>query len=269
MGACPTPVGSQAPEVGCVAVSVPKTLWWITCPAFAVRKPEFRFHPFREPLSSLAVMCCVHTMHLTMVLVIHSTPFTLPTQHTGCPYLFIAACPAGQYAAGDHCLDCNKGFWCPGGTYRSGPTPVPARVACPANMTTTGLRRTSTSSCGELTMFRCHGSQQPPAIVQPQPCLCWPVCFLHAVNVPGTYYNMDPDTKEVSARPCGENTYCPGLRKQRGPVPCPTGFTTQGRVAQTSPSACGEGPSGAVELRAAAAAAMTGDCLHHARHAGT
>lgn len=112
-------------------------------------------------------------------------------------------------------------------------------------MTTIGLRRTSTSSCGEFTKVRNHGSQQQSAIVQPQPCLCW---LLRAVNVPGTYYNIDPDTKEVSARPCGENTYCPGLRKQRGPVPCPTGFTTQGRVAQTSPSACGEGPSGAAEL---------------------
>jgi hypothetical protein len=36
------------------------------------------------------------------------------------------------------------------------------------------------------------------------------------------------------------NTYSPGLRKQRACVPCPSGFSTMGKVGQSRVDACGE-----------------------------
>ena len=69
------------------------------------------------------------------------------------------------------------------------------------------------------------------ALLLPIPCLA-------AVNLPGFYYTLD--NNQPGAVQCPINTYGPGLKKQRACVPCPTGFTTNGRVQQTMPHACGE-----------------------------
>lgn len=60
-----------------------------------------------------------------------------------------------------------------------------------------------------------------------------------AVNMPGYSYDVDA-IGTPSAKLCPLNTYGPGMKKQRACVPCPTGFTTNGRTGQTLPTACGE-----------------------------
>lgn len=61
--------------------------------------------------------------------------------------LFCIACPAGTYASGSNsCSNCEKGFYCPGGTFTN--AGAPNRTACPADMTTLGIRSTSQRSCG-------------------------------------------------------------------------------------------------------------------------
>jgi hypothetical protein len=63
-----------------------------------------------------------------------------------------------------------------------------------------------------------------------------------AVNLPGFSYSITVNavtgTSDVSAVLCPENTYSPGLKKQRACVPCPTGFTTKGMTGMTRPEAC-------------------------------
>jgi hypothetical protein len=61
---------------------------------------------------------------------------------------------------------------------------------------------------------------------------------LPAVNAPGHFFALG-SAGAVSAVECPPDTYCPGLKKQRACVPCPTGFTTNGLTGQYSPAACG------------------------------
>ena len=56
--------------------------------------------------------------------------------------------------------------------------------------------------------------------------------------MPGHYYTISSDGLTVGAVECPENTYSPGLKKQRACVPCPTGFTTNGTTGATSPLQC-------------------------------
>ncbi len=68
------------------------------------------------------------------------------------------------------------------------------------------------------------------------------------MNPPGSYYTLV--NEEPSAVKCPQNTYGPGLKKQRACVPCPPGYTTQavnkdtGAIefldGRSSKSACGE-----------------------------
>jgi len=69
-----------------------------------------------------------------------------------------------------------------------------------------------------------------------------PNCCTAAVNPPGTAYTLNeagtPDTTT-----CPQDSYGPGLKKQRACVPCPPGYTTNGTVGQTSVRACGKEPA--------------------------
>jgi hypothetical protein len=69
-----------------------------------------------------------------------------------------------------------------------------------------------------------------------------PLLLLLSVNVPGTYYTVVSTWNSTSIDQvlCPDNTYGAGFKKQRACVPCPTGFTTNGLVGATAPSACGE-----------------------------
>jgi hypothetical protein len=64
-------------------------------------------------------------------------------------------------------------------------------------------------------------------------------CCLPAVNMPGYSYSIN-SAGQPSASLCPLNTYSPGMKKQRACVPCPTGFSTNGRTGASSPTACGE-----------------------------
>lgn len=63
--------------------------------------------------------------------------------------------------------------------------------------------------------------------------------FMPAVNLPGYSYDITA-AGTPSATLCPLNTYGPGMKKQRACVPCPTGFTTNGKLGQTSANTCGE-----------------------------
>lgn len=64
-------------------------------------------------------------------------------------------------------------------------------------------------------------------------------CCCPAVNTPGTYYQLNA-TGSPTAITCPQDSYSPGLRKQRACVPCAPGFTTADLSAQRSSQACGE-----------------------------
>lgn len=96
-------------------------------------------------------------------------------------------------------------------------------------------------------------SSTPCIIVQHDVDAYWPLLALHAasaaaaaafhllpaVNLPGFFYTFS-SSGGPSATLCPENSYSPGLRKQRACVPCPTGFTTNGQTGQRSLTACGK-----------------------------
>ncbi len=112
-------------------------------------------------------------------------------------------CPAGRYASGETCVDCDKGSFCAGGTFTG--TGAPTQTSCPNSLTTIGKRSTSVKAC---------------------------------VNLPGYSYSADASGNPDQAV-CPINTYGPGLRKQRACVPCPPGYVTQATT-QSKASACGE-----------------------------
>lgn len=64
--------------------------------------------------------------------------------------------------------------------------------------------------------------------------------LLPAVNLPGFYYFANFSAGVVASSLCPEDTYGPGLRKQRACVPCPVGFSTVGRAGRAAPTACGK-----------------------------
>lgn len=67
---------------------------------------------------------------------------------------------------------------------------------------------------------------------------CLSIC-LPAVNLPGFSYSVDSRGNPSVLR-CPVNTYGPGLKKQRACVPCPTGFSSNGKDGQSSSAACGK-----------------------------
>jgi len=67
-----------------------------------------------------------------------------------------------------------------------------------------------------------------------------PACRTAAVNPPGTAYTLN-EAGTPNTTTCPENSYGPGLKKQRACVPCPPGYTTNGTVGRTSVRACGKG----------------------------
>jgi hypothetical protein len=56
-------------------------------------------------------------------------------------------CPAGRYASGESCVDCDKSSYCLGGTFDG--LGAPGKVGCPSDMSTIGKRSTSIKACGE------------------------------------------------------------------------------------------------------------------------
>lgn len=56
-------------------------------------------------------------------------------------------CLAGTYGINNSCADCDKGFFCLGGTYTAANTP--AQTPCGSGLTTIGMGSTSIESCGE------------------------------------------------------------------------------------------------------------------------
>jgi hypothetical protein len=66
--------------------------------------------------------------------------------------------------------------------------------------------------------------------------------FLHAVNVPGSYYTLSISGSSISVGQvtCPADTFSPGLKKQRACVPCPSGYTTEGVMGAVVPTQCGE-----------------------------
>jgi hypothetical protein len=70
-----------------------------------------------------------------------------------------------------------------------------------------------------------------------------------AVNAAGTSYSVDAAGNIVVAA-CPQDTYGPGMKKQRSCVPCPPGYTTNGATGQTTAAACGESWSCATPLAA-------------------
>lgn len=60
-----------------------------------------------------------------------------------------------------------------------------------------------------------------------------------AVNAAGTSYSVDAAGNIVVAA-CPQDTYGPGMKKQRSCVLCPPGYTTNGATGQTTDAACGE-----------------------------
>lgn len=114
-------------------------------------------------------------------------------------------CSPGRYsddANRDVCLDCPRNFTCAGGTYTYA-TPPP-KIPCPSGTLTQVMRAGNVRAC---------------------------------VNPPGYYYNYDANMNPF-AEPCPVDTFSTGFRKQRQCTPCPTGFTTDGLVMQTRPTAC-------------------------------
>jgi len=69
-----------------------------------------------------------------------------------------------------------------------------------------------------------------------------PDCFMAAVNPPGTAYTLN-EAGTPNTTTCPEDSYGPGLKKQRACVPCPPGYTTNGAVGQRSVRACGKEPA--------------------------
>jgi len=63
-----------------------------------------------------------------------------------------------------------------------------------------------------------------------------------AVNPPGTAYTLN-EAGTLSTTTCPQDSYGPGLKKQRACVPCPPGYTTNGTVGRTSVRACGKEPA--------------------------
>lgn len=61
-----------------------------------------------------------------------------------------------------------------------------------------------------------------------------------AVNLPGFYYFANFSAGVVASSLCPEDTYGPGLRKQRACVSCPVGFSTVGHAGRATPTACGK-----------------------------
>jgi len=59
-----------------------------------------------------------------------------------------------------------------------------------------------------------------------------------AVNLPGYFYTIDTLGTTVGQTICPVNTYSAGLKKQRACVPCPTGYTTNGAIGASTPTAC-------------------------------
>jgi hypothetical protein len=68
-----------------------------------------------------------------------------------------------------------------------------------------------------------------------------------AVNLPGTFYTISLDGQTVDQQDCPVNTYGAGLKKQRACVPCPTGYSTMGGTAKTSPTDCGKRTSSTLQ----------------------
>jgi hypothetical protein len=92
---------------------------------------------------------------------------------------------------------------------------------------TQATKRSSNTAAFQLTAFA--------AMLLRRLCLC----SCPAVNTPGTYYQLNA-TGSPTAVTCPQDSYSPGLRKQRACVPCAPGFTTAGLSAQRSSQACGE-----------------------------
>lgn len=112
------------------------------------------------------------------------------------------SCPAGRYGTVDACEDCSKGSFCPGGPY-SGPN-TPARIPCGPGMTTLGRRAASIRGC---------------------------------VNSPGYVFVVDA-AGNPGAAPCQQDSFSPGLKKQRACVPCPPSYTTNGLTGRSSFGDC-------------------------------
>jgi len=65
-------------------------------------------------------------------------------------------CPAGSFAVGQSCVDCPRGYFCPGGTFSA--SRLPPKQQCPDLMTTIGLRSTSPNKCGGWQWYRAENS---------------------------------------------------------------------------------------------------------------
>jgi hypothetical protein len=74
------------------------------------------------------------------------------------------------------------------------------------------------------------------------PCCCRFVCcavIWRSVNAAGTSYTVDA-AGNIVVTTCPQDTYGPGMKKQRSCVPCPSGYTTRGATGQTTAAACGK-----------------------------
>jgi hypothetical protein len=80
----------------------------------------------------------------------------------------------------------------------------------------------------------------PACCIAAAGCCCHTACLVLApVNIAGTSYTVDA-AGNIVVTACPQDTYGPGMKKQRACVPCPPGYTTNGATGQSSAAACGK-----------------------------